>query len=94
MSNSPHFAPTFTREELSLLKLLVLQELQEYDDLEDTSKDGNIYSMCKQLVNKLSTVKETTYGRKSVDKEYEIANMFYQETLENMGIENPPNLSD
>ncbi len=94
MSSSTPYAPVFTREELSLLKLLVIQELEEYKDQSDTNERGNIYSICKTLVNKLSTVKETTYGRKSVDKEYEIANMFYQETLENMGIENPPNLSD
>ena len=46
MSSSTPYAPVFTREELSLLKLLVIQELEEYKDQSDTNERGNIYSIC------------------------------------------------
>ena len=35
---------TFSKEELSLLKLLVLENLQKYDDL-NVNESGNIYRL-------------------------------------------------
>ena len=42
MSSSTPYAPVFTREELSLLKLLAIQELEEDKDQSDTNERGNI----------------------------------------------------
>jgi len=46
---------TFSKEELSLLKLLVLENLQKYDDL-NVSESGNIYSMLQQLIGKINYI--------------------------------------
>ena len=46
---------TISKEELSLLKLLVLENLQKYDDL-NVSESGNIYSMLQQLIGKINYI--------------------------------------
>jgi hypothetical protein len=46
---------TFSKEELSLLKLLVLENLSNYDDL-NVNESGNIYRMLQQLIGKLNYI--------------------------------------
>ena len=46
---------TFSKEELSLLKLLVLENLQKYDDL-NVNESGNIYRMLQQLIGKINYI--------------------------------------
>ena len=46
---------TFSKEELSLLKLLVLENLSNYDDL-NVNESGNIYRMLQQLIGKISYI--------------------------------------
>ena len=50
---------TFSKEELSLLKLLVLENLSNYDDL-NVNESGNIYRMLQQLIG---TFRGTIYDR-------------------------------
>ncbi len=47
---------TFSSEELSLLKLLVLESLEKYSN-KDITHSGNILSMCQQLIGKLNYMK-------------------------------------
>tara|TARA_B100001996_G_C18154681_1_gene398179 strand:- start:42 stop:239 length:198 start_codon:yes stop_codon:yes gene_type:complete len=46
---------TFSKEELSLLKLLVLENLSNYDDL-NVNESGNIYRMLQQLIGKINYI--------------------------------------
>ena len=46
---------TFSKEELSLLKLLVLENLSIYDDL-NVNESGNIYRMLQQLIGKINYI--------------------------------------
>ena len=46
---------TFSKEELSLLKLLVLENLSNYDDL-NVNESGNIYRMFQQLIGKINYI--------------------------------------
>ena len=46
---------TFSKEELSLLKLLVLESLSNYDDL-NVNESGNIYRMLQQLIGKINYI--------------------------------------
>tara|TARA_B100000287_G_scaffold416259_1_gene450734 strand:- start:48004 stop:48357 length:354 start_codon:yes stop_codon:yes gene_type:complete len=83
---------TFTKEELSCLKLLVLSELNRYEV--DEAQGGHLHDTLKQLVTKLNYIKEDTFpGRyhyKMTDDE--IASMFYEETLDQQGVKNYPPL--
>ncbi len=46
---------TFSKEELSLLKLLVLENLSNYDDV-NVNESGNIYRMLQQLIGKINYI--------------------------------------
>tara|TARA_B100000902_G_scaffold100790_1_gene103190 strand:+ start:5054 stop:5251 length:198 start_codon:yes stop_codon:yes gene_type:complete len=46
---------TFSKEELSLIKLLVLENLSNYDDL-NVNESGNIYRMLQQLIGKINYI--------------------------------------
>ena len=46
---------TFSKEELSLLKLLVLENLSNYDDV-NVNESGNIYRMLQQLICKINYI--------------------------------------
>ena len=45
----------FSASELSLLKLLVLENLSNYDDL-NVNESGNIYRMLQQLIGKINYI--------------------------------------
>ena len=51
----------FNAQELSMLKMLVLTMLKEYDDV-NVNESGNIYSMCKQLYDKICYLQRDNKG--------------------------------
>lgn len=52
----------FNNEELAILKLLVLESLAKYDDVNVNEESGNIYSMCKQLYDKICYLQRDNKG--------------------------------
>ena len=54
-------ASEFNNEELAILKLLVLESLAKYDDV-NVNESGNIYSMCKQLYDKICYLQRDNKG--------------------------------
>ena len=55
-------ASEFNNEELAILKLLVLESLAKYDDVNVNEESGNIYSMCKQLYEKICYLQRANKG--------------------------------
>ncbi len=51
----------FNAQELSMLKMLVLTMLKEYDDV-NVNESGNIYSMCQQLYDKICYLQRDNKG--------------------------------
>ena len=52
----------FSASELSLLKLLVLTTLREYDDLNVNEASGSIYAKLKQIQNKIQVLQSSKHG--------------------------------
>ena len=46
-------APLFDKNELSLIKLLVLESLSKYDDLSEANCRGNIYKLLTTIKSKV-----------------------------------------
>ena len=42
-------APLFDKNELALIKLLVLERLSKYDSLSNNNSEGNIYRLLTQI---------------------------------------------
>ena len=53
---------TFTREELSTIKLLVLMYLERYTNIPN-SEQGAMYQRIKQLATKVDYINRDTYTR-------------------------------
>ena len=53
----------FSASELSLLKLLVLTTLREYDDLNVNEASGSIYAKLKQIHNKIEVRQRSNKNR-------------------------------
>ena len=51
--NSCINAPLFDKNELSLIKLLVLESLSKYDDLNEANCRGNIYKLLTSIKSKV-----------------------------------------
>ena len=49
----------FSASELSLLKLLVLTSLREYDDLNVNEASGSIYAKLKQIQSKINLLQSS-----------------------------------
>jgi len=49
----------FSASELSLLKLLVLTTLREYDDLNVNEESGSIYAKLKQIQSKINLLQSS-----------------------------------
>ena len=49
----------FSASELSLLKLLVLTSLREYDDLNVNKASGSIYAKLKQIQSKINLLQSS-----------------------------------
>ena len=49
----------FSASELSLLKLLVLTTLREYDDLNVNEASGSIYTKLKQIQSKIQVLQSS-----------------------------------
>ena len=49
----------FSASELSLLKLLVLTTLREYDDLNVNEASGSIYAKLKQIQSKIQVLQSS-----------------------------------
>ena len=49
----------FSASELSLLKLLVLTTLREYDDLNVNEASGSIYAKLKQIQSKINLLQSS-----------------------------------
>ena len=52
----------FSASELSLLKLLVLTTLREYDDLNVNEASGSIYTKLKQIQSKIQVLQSSKHG--------------------------------
>ena len=52
----------FSASELSLIKLLVLTTLREYDDLNVTEASGSIYAKLKQIQSKINVLQSSKRG--------------------------------
>ena len=52
----------FSASELSLLKLLVLTSLREYDDLNVNEASGSIYTKLKQSQSKIQVLQSSKHG--------------------------------
>ena len=52
----------FSASELSLLKLLVLTSLREYDDLNVNEASGSIYTKLKQIQSKIQVLQRSKHG--------------------------------
>ena len=52
----------FSASELSLIKLLVLTNLKEYDDLNVNEASGSIYAKLKQIQNKIEVLQSSKHG--------------------------------
>ena len=50
------FYSDFSKQELSLLKLLVLTELRNYRGLNSLKDSGNIYELLKQIQTKIGVL--------------------------------------
>ena len=46
-------APLFDKNEMALIKLLVLESLSKYDSLSEANRKGNIYRLLKQTQRKI-----------------------------------------
>ena len=46
-------APLFDNKELSLIKLLVLESLANYDSISEANCKGNMYKLLKQTLSKV-----------------------------------------
>ena len=57
----------FSASELSLIKLLVLTNLKEYDDLNVNEASGSIYAKLKQIQNKIEVLQRSNKNRYSTD---------------------------
>ena len=57
----------FSASELSLIKLLVLTTLREYDDLNVNEASGSIYAKLKQIQNKIEVLQRSNKNRFSTD---------------------------
>ena len=57
----------FSASELSLIKLLVLTNLKEYDDLNVNEASGSIYAKLKQIQNKIEVLQRSNKNRFSAD---------------------------
>ncbi len=57
----------FSASELSLIKLLVLTNLKEYDDLNVNEASGSIYAKLKQIQNKIEVLQRSNKNRFSTD---------------------------
>ena len=53
----------FSASELSLLKLLVLTTLREYDDLNVNEASGSIYAKLKQIQSKINVLQSSINGK-------------------------------
>ncbi len=53
----------FSASELSLLKLLVLTTLREYDDLNVNEASGSIYAKLKQIQSKINVLQSSIKGK-------------------------------
>ena len=53
----------FSASELSLIKLLVLTNLKEYDDLNVNEASGSIYAKLKQIQNKIEVLQRSNKNR-------------------------------
>jgi len=49
----------FSASELSIIKLLVLTNLREYDDLNVNEASGSIYAKLKQIQNKIEVLQRS-----------------------------------
>ena len=58
----------FSASELSLIKLLVLTTLREYDDLNVTEASGSIYDKLKQIQSKISVLQSS---KQSISRDFE-----------------------
>ena len=56
------FYSDFSTQELSLLKLLVLTSLREYDDLNVNEASGSIYTKLKQIQSKIQVLQSSKHG--------------------------------
>ena len=52
----------FSASELSLLKLLVLTTLREYDDLNVNEASGSIYTKLKQIQSKIQVLQSSKHA--------------------------------
>ena len=52
----------FNSQELSILKLLVLENLHKYDDVNVAEESGNIYVMLLQLLDKIHYLQRDNKG--------------------------------
>ena len=57
----------FSASELSLIKLLVLTNLKEYDDLNVNEASGSIYAKLKQIQNKIEVLQRSNKNGFSTD---------------------------
>jgi len=46
-------APLFDKNEMALIKLLVLESLSKYDSLSNNNTEGNIYKLLTQIKTKV-----------------------------------------
>ena len=53
----------FSASELSLIKLLVLTTLREYDDLNVNEASGSIYAKLKQIQSKINVLQSNIKGK-------------------------------
>jgi len=53
----------FSASELSIIKLLVLTNLREYDDLNVNEASGSIYAKLKQIQNKIEVLQRSNKNR-------------------------------
>ena len=58
----------FSASELSLIKLLVLTTLREYDDLNVTEASGSIYAKLKQIQSKINVLQSS---KQSISRDFE-----------------------
>ncbi len=52
----------FNAQELSILKLIVLENLSKYDDVNVAEESGNIYTMLLQLLDKICYLQKDNKG--------------------------------
>ena len=57
----------FSQSELSLIKLLVLSELQSYRGINGCSHSGNIHSLLLQLREKIVVLQSKSMGEINID---------------------------